>query len=97
MDYNNILAGYHLTITEPHTKKELVMTDYNTIYVGIDAHKNEHTMYITDPYNPEEGMRCTVKNNSKELQRFISRLLKKFDNPIRCTVGLHPSPKIGRG
>lgn len=58
------------------------MTDYNTIYVGIDAHKNEHAMYIIDPNNPEE-MRCTVKNNSKELQRFISRLLKKFDNPIK--------------
>ncbi len=56
------------------------MKDYNTIYVGIDAHKNEHFMYIIDPQNSTE-MRCTVQNNAKELQRFISRMLKKFKDP----------------
>ena len=47
-------------------------------------------MYIIDPHNPAE-MRCTVKNNSKELQRFISRMLKKFKDPIKMCYEAGPN------
>lgn len=66
------------------------MRDYNTTtYVGIDAHKKEHYMCILDPSH--ERRECIVKNTKKELQRFVRRLKKSAEGPIRMCYEAGPS------
>ncbi len=54
-------------VTKPHAKKEPIMKDYTTMYVGIDAHKKKHQVNILNAME-SEGSECTVKNIKREIQ-----------------------------
>ncbi|HDS30023.1 MAG TPA: IS110 family transposase [Firmicutes bacterium] len=64
------------------------MTDYIT-YVGIDAHKAEHKVYILYP-EPLKPDSVIVKNHEKEIKRFVKRLIKKVPGDIRMCYEAGP-------
>jgi len=60
-----------------------------TMYVGMDAQKNEHKVCILASNEPEmrEG---TVRNNEREITRFIQRLQKQAVGEIRVCYEAGP-------
>jgi transposase len=51
-------------------------------YVGIDAHKKEHRIYILYP-GEELGKETKIKNHPQEIKRMVKKIKKNSSGPVR--------------
>ncbi len=65
------------------------MKDYTTTYVGLDAHKKNHQLYIIFP-NGKKPESMTINNTSHDIRRFVRSIQKKAPGPIRICYEAGP-------
>jgi transposase len=65
------------------------MKDYTTTYVGLDAHKKNHQLYIIFP-NGKKPEQMTINNTSHDIRRFVRGIQKKAPGPIRICYEAGP-------
>jgi len=76
------IADYHLTATEPHTKrKEPVVMKNQITYVAMDTHKKQHQIALQYP-GQTEIVAFTIANTLRDLQKMVKKILRQASGPV---------------